>query len=299
MKKRKNRKALAKLADELFQQKVNRMSPEEQVAEYLKIQERIDELDRKEEQRERAFYDDMRVKNFDADNMPLLDSDVISDEQALNKYRYGVASRLVSHELTAPSSRAILSNYEGDTLHILGLVSDYEHNTENNGRGRLLIEMPYIVNYMHNGATYTPSNSPTIDSHVWIQMSNMKGLNGTSQISIGDVINFTAEVYAYRGKGDYGIRATKYGLKNIQVYGSGVLYRRNRKYIAVKSDYDRHGDYILKAVLPEKGQDGQVKVILKPSVHPRYQERYENGVYRMMGVEEYQRLIRQRVIINE
>lgn len=229
-------------------------------------------------------YDDSFIADFNGKDYVVLDSRTKPEE--INNWRITQAIVATKTKFTEPSSRMILQEHVGEIVTISGLVSDividFKHTQSNENQSRILIEHP-ILEFAHTkmGNKYYFKN---IDSHIWLKTSEIKYCNAKrdeQRISIGDIIYISAEITEYRGRGDYNVFGQKYGLKEIQVFESGVLVvNKKSKSTAfpIRSDYPRGDDWIMYLKRHQPRNENEPRYLveyyrLQKSKYPTYLER--------------------------
>jgi len=217
----------------------------------------------------------------------LLDRRIPVDE--INKFRQIQAMIFTQKSPSPQSSRMILSTFDDkDVLLITGIVSDividtkYHPNEEasdsSQNHTRILIENPYIDVAQTKFGKQRINRQ--LDSHIWLYTKDIQYINPQADqltVSVGDFIAIYATVKQYRGTGDYGKITTKFGLKEIQILGSGmnVQYKENAR---ILSDYPREGDWILKVFRDYENKDCSYlirKMTYKESIYPSYLDRFK------------------------
>lgn len=191
----------------------------------------------------------------------------------LNKLRKLQAEYLTESKLSNPSSRMMLQEYENESLHVCGLVSDIVIDKNQDELTRLLIEYPTITAVASSFSCPQETNK-RIDSHIWIYLRDFTPPKHDLKISIGDNISFFAHVSCYRGKGDYSVRGYKYGLTDISVINSGIYtfpkHEPHTPYnVTIRSDYPRGDDWVVSI---KKCKDG-LEISSQPSQYASYKER--------------------------
>lgn len=170
------------------------------------------------------------------------------------------------------SSRMILAQHEDDCLVIFALVSDIILDGK---LPRILLEDPIMTSYTErHGKGLDHEAQQHIDSHIWLPLRDIGGLGSQKSVtvSIGDVVKLYTEVKAYRGKGDYGMRTTKFGLTHAQIWASGMPMETGKSGhgdILIRSDYPRHGDWVLSITT----EGDQLRIKAKASRYPSYADR--------------------------
>ncbi len=198
----------------------------------------------------------------------------------INRIRVIQAQYLTQRKLSAPSSRMSLYEFDdpNSILQIQGLVSDIEVNKNKPMYSKLLIEYPTVCGVFDSRTQKTKrlSNKKPFDSHVWISLNDFLGETsyGSSKISIGDNIQFTARVKAYHGRGDYAMKGYKYGLTDITVFHSGIYtyLPTDRRILNCRSNYPRGNDWVVSISTSGK----LISFSVRPSIYPSYRERQQS-----------------------
>ena len=193
----------------------------------------------------------------------------------LNQLRKLQAEYLTESKLSKPSSRMILQEYENESLHVCGLVSDIVIDRNQDEFTRLLIEYPTITGVASRFSRFHQANV-RIDSHIWIYLRDFVQPRHDFKISIGDNISFLAHVSCYRGKGDYSVRGYKYGLTDISIINSGIYtfpkHKPRTPYnVTLRSDYPRGDDWVVSFKKCKDEDDWEVSS--QPSKYASYKER--------------------------
>lgn len=212
----------------------------------------------------------------------------LSPEQ-INEYRIMQAEMFTAKEYSESSSRMLLNNYaKDDFICVSGIVSDIvidknftlkeDGSNFKKNKTRILVDNPYIEWVATNYGTQRVRRK--LDSHMWFYVDEILNMNHTRDeitVSIGDMIMIGGNVHEYYGRGDYGVKATKYGLKNLVLLDSGmqVRSRDHKGKYRIVSDYPRKDDWVLKCERSTKGGDNTRigTMHYQESLYPSYQER--------------------------
>ena len=300
-KKYRKSKEIRRLLTRKVEKQIREMSAEEIEAKLDELEKKVEEQRSKREEREnkakrevQEAFDDLAGAVFGRDTFLVLTKKQAKYEHLLNVYRMEIAHTITNRALSNPSSRALLSEYEGDEIVLTGIISDFEYNEKTPLKSRILLENPVLQAFINGNMIYNLPKNKYVDSHIWVSMNKMGSAKKITTLSIGDIVKLQANLKIYRGVGDYGIKSDKYGLENIMIISNGVPYEADGK-IELKDNYNHHGDWVAK--MYNRGvKDGQMIIDydIKPSVHPSYQERM-NGEVSYADAFEYQKAIFERL----
>lgn len=186
-------------------------------------------------------------------------------KEVLNKYNH-------------PDSQHIrLKPYydSGTWLHWIGVLSDLTlPNAINNLTGEVLLDK-----------LTTGDNQELLDYHVWLNLVNVKYIQGGNQkIGIGDIVQGFSKIKRYSGN--------KYGLDTTVIVKAGIYKGVDKPDILV-SNYDRQDDWVLEIDNSTAGQrawnkyeesqnkedlvnePGHVEARFQPSRYEKYRDRLQ------------------------
>lgn len=188
-------------------------------------------------------------------------------KEVLNKYNH-------------PDSQHIrLKPYfdSGTWLHWIGVLSDLTlPNAKNNLTGEVLLDK-----------LTTGDNQELLDYHVWLNLINVKYIQGGNQkLSIGDIVQGFSKIKRYSGN--------KYGLDTTVIVKAGIYKGVDKPDILV-SNYDRQDDWVLEISNSTAGQrawdkyeesqdkedlakePGHVETRFQPSRYQKYRDRLQES----------------------
>lgn len=188
-------------------------------------------------------------------------------KEVLNKYNH-------------PDSQHIrLKPYfdSGEWLHWIGVLSDLTlPNAKNNLTGEVLLDK-----------LTTGDNQELLDYHVWLNLINVKYIQGGNQkLGIGDIVQGFSKIKRYSGN--------KYGLDTTVIIKAGIYKGVDKPDILV-SNYDRQDDWVLEIDNSTSGkrawekyeesqnkedlttEPGHVETRFQPSRYEKYRDRLQES----------------------
>ena len=207
----------------------------------------------------------------------------------INEFRIKQAEIFTAKEYSKSSSRMLLNNYDKtDIVCVSGIVSDIvvdkdfvlkeDGSNFKQNKTRLLIDNPYIEWVITKYGKQRVRRK--LDSHIWFYVDEILHMNPKKDkltVSIGDMMMMAGRVKEYYGRGDYGVKAIKYGLGDLVLIDSGMQVRSrvDKEKYTIVSNYPRKDDWVLKCERnlnsEAKGRIGAIRY--RESLYPSYKER--------------------------